>query len=116
MEPPPSRDHCRRTRRSRLFAGCEASEKSGDSGERRRLQGGKAALAEIPKCTVGVKSLAGLISGAILATVADSDYSGDTRCIARDLARFASMPIRMNSGWMPLLRDAPHSPQKRQRD
>ncbi len=52
----------------------------------------------------------------ILATVADSDYSGDTRCIARDLARFASKPIRMNSGWMPLLKDAPHSPQKRQRD
>ncbi len=25
--------------------------------------GGKASLAEIPKCTVGVKSLAGLISG-----------------------------------------------------
>src|SRR5216683_828666 len=34
----------------------------------------------------------------ILATVADSDSFGDAGCIARDLARSASRPIRMSSG------------------
>jgi excisionase family DNA binding protein len=42
------------------------------------------------------------------------DSSGDTRRIARDLARFASKHIR-SSGWLPRLKDAPQ-PQKRQRD
>src|SRR5713101_4456409 len=41
----------------------------------------------------------------ILATVADSDSSGDAGCIAGDLARSASKPIRMSSGWIPSPRD-----------
>ena len=47
-----------------MLPGARPARVSGDRGERRRLQGGKAALAEIPKCTVGVKSLAALVSGA----------------------------------------------------
>ena len=66
IEPPPSRNHCRRmgnpiSVRRRVGP---SKDINALAGERRRLQGEKAALAEIPKCTVGAKSLDGLISGA----------------------------------------------------
>src|SRR6266851_7223050 len=46
----------------------------------------------------------------ILATVADCDSFGDAGCIARDLARSASRPIRMSSGSIQCLKTGSFTP------